>query len=117
MSVNNIIINDSFETGSFPPWIPFNATITREFSHTGYFATRLVGGAINSFIYQIVPITAGQRYQLFVSLSKVGLLPSPQVSLSIPYYDANFNFIGYELIEVIDFDRIGNAETEDWLEI
>ncbi|MFZ7102488.1 MAG: NTTRR-F1 domain, partial [Peptococcaceae bacterium] len=117
MSLDNLIINGSFETNSFPPWVSQNATITRDFSHSGYFAVRLAGGILNSYIHQIVPVNAGEKYEFLVSLAKVGLLPSPQVSLSIPFYDANFNFVGYELITVIDTDRIGKVEEDDWLEV
>lgn len=98
MSINDLMINVGFETGSFPPWIPFNALITSLYTQSEFNAARLTGGTVNSYIYQIVPINPGESYEFIVSLSKVGAAQSPPVSLSIPYYDAGFNFIGYRLI-------------------
>jgi hypothetical protein len=87
-----------FETGIFSPWIPSSATITSQFSHSVSFAVRLLGGNVNSFIFQYVEANPTERFEFLVSLAKVGPLTSPPVSLSVAYYNASFGFLGYGLI-------------------
>ncbi|OEH86531.1 hypothetical protein BHU72_13040 [Desulfuribacillus stibiiarsenatis] len=59
MSFNELIVNGGFETGGLAPWVGLNAAITSQDSHSGFFAARLTGGAVNSYIFQTVPVTAG----------------------------------------------------------
>ena len=37
MTIQNLIINGSFETGTLSPWIVTNTTITNQYSHSGFF--------------------------------------------------------------------------------
>ncbi|HDR5039316.1 TPA: NTTRR-F1 domain, partial [Bacillus anthracis] len=117
MSINELIVNGSFESGSFFPWVPINATITSEFSHSGFFAARLTGGTVNSYIFQTVPIDSGENFKFIVSLAKIGTLPSPPVTISVSYYDEGFNFIEYGLITNIPANRIPSLNGLDWLEV
>ncbi|MCH1627610.1 NTTRR-F1 domain [Fredinandcohnia quinoae] len=72
MSLNDLIINGDFETGSLSPWIVFNAIPTISFSHSGIYSALLPGGDLNSFIAQFVPATPGQSFGIIVSLAKIG---------------------------------------------
>lgn len=88
MSIENRVINGGFETGTFSPWVPSNATITSQFSHSGSFAARLFGGNVNSFIFQYVDANPTERFEFLVSLAKVGpLTVSPQIK-KVPYCSA-----------------------------
>ncbi|MUG72736.1 NTTRR-F1 domain [Paenibacillus validus] len=117
MSITNIIVNGGFETGSLLPWINFNATITTDFSHSGFYAARLLGGDLNSFITQFVPATPGESYEFLVSLAKVGTAPSPPISLTVAFYNDSFTFLGYGLITTIQTDRLPDVNDDTWLEI
>ena len=70
MSFNELIVNGSFETGTFAPWTPSNATITSLFSHSGFFAAQLAGGATNAFIFQFDPILLTKCPGLVLTVSK-----------------------------------------------
>nr|WP_307439613.1 NTTRR-F1 domain [Bacillus sp. V2I10] len=109
-------MNGGFETGTFSPWVASNATITNQFSHSGSFAARLLGGNINSFIFQYVEANPTERFEFLGSLAKVGTLTSPPVSLTVAYYDSSFGFLGYGLITNIPSSRLPNVEDETWLE-
>lgn len=37
MTIQNLIVNGSFETGTLSPWVGMNATITSQYSHSGFF--------------------------------------------------------------------------------
>lgn len=68
MSIENRVINGGFETGTFSPWVASNATITSQFSHSGSFVARLLGGNVNSFIFQYVEANPTERFEFLVSL-------------------------------------------------
>ena len=42
MTIQNLIINGGFETGTLSPWTGVNATITNQYSHSGFFSARLL---------------------------------------------------------------------------
>lgn len=117
MTIENRVINGGFETGTFSPWAATNATITNQFSHSGSFAARLLGGNVNSFVFQFVEANPTKRFEFLVSLAKVGPLTSPPVSLSVAFYNASFGFLGYGLITNIPSSRLPNVENETWLEV
>ncbi|MCU4666861.1 NTTRR-F1 domain, partial [Bacillus paralicheniformis] len=72
MSIQNLVVNGSFENGALPPWVGQNATVTTQFSHSGFWSARLLGGAVTSFIAQFVPVDAGEGLEFLVSLAKEG---------------------------------------------
>ncbi len=37
MTIQNLITNGGFETGTLSPWSGVNATITNQYSHSGFF--------------------------------------------------------------------------------
>ncbi|WP_425463724.1 NTTRR-F1 domain [Metabacillus indicus] len=117
MTIVNRITNSSFESGNFGSWVPFNAEITREFSHSGYFAARLTGDFQNGYVFQIVEANPGERYELKVSLARTGVEFSAPITLSVAFYDDEFTFIEYGLITVIDQERIPFIRNEGWQEI
>lgn len=118
MTLNNNVVNGGFETGSLVPWLSLNASINSANSHSGFFRAQLNGGGLNSFIVQLVPITAGDNLELLFSLAKLGALPNPIVSTSVSYYDALFNFLGTGLIVNNISSRLPDAATDDtWLEV
>ena len=43
MSIQNLVVNGSFENGALPPWVGQNATVTTQFSHSGFWSARLLG--------------------------------------------------------------------------
>ena len=117
MSFNELIVNGSFETGTFPPFVPFNAIITSQFSHSGFLAALLLGATSEAFISQTVPVTAGESFEFQVSLAKVGTTPNSQVSVVISYFDAAFNFLGLGLSLNVPANRLPNVNDNTWLEI
>lgn len=117
MSLNNLVVNSSFETGSLSPWIGFNASITSAYAHTGFFSVLLQGDNINAYIYQFVPVTSGDRYELLTSIAKVGVGTAPAVTIQLLYYDASFNFLGYGIIESININSVPDVTINNtWLE-
>jgi hypothetical protein len=78
LSIQNIVINGRFETGTIAPWVSMNAVVTSQYAHSDFYSVRLQGGNIVSYIAQIVPVNPGS-YEFFVSLAKVSSLPSPPV--------------------------------------
>src|SRR4051812_45296070 len=97
MSIQNLIINGGFETGTLVPWTSSNTTVTNLFSHSGTFSARLQGGPITSYIAQFVPVTPGVSYELLISLAKVGVQPAAPVVIQVFYFDNLFNLLGQGL--------------------
>ncbi|WP_089283844.1 NTTRR-F1 domain [Anaerovirgula multivorans] len=117
MSFNELIINGGFETGAFPPWIASNVTITNLLSHSGFFSAQFASGNINAFISQFVPVNPGERYEFLASLGKIGPTPNPLVSISIAFFDEDFNFLGTGLIISFPMDFLPNVNERDWIEV
>ena len=112
--VTNRITNTSFEADTLSPWVSLNGTIINNESHSGFRAVQLSGGMTNSFVYQTVPVSPGESFELIVSLAKVGDMPAPPMTLAINYYDNAFNFMDYGIITHVDVDRIPNVENCLW---
>jgi hypothetical protein len=117
MTIQNLIVNGSFETGTLAPWVSANTTITNLFSHSGTFSARLQGGPITSYIAQFVSVTPGDSFEFLISLAKVGVLPAAPVVLQVFYFDSLFNLLGQGLFTNVPINRIPNAEDSTWLEI
>jgi len=117
MTVQNLIINGGFETGTLSPWAGINATISMQYSHSGFFSTRLQGGNTVSYIAQIVPINPGEGFEFLVSLAKVGLAPAAPVIIQVIYLDNLSISTGNGFFTNIPVDRIPNANNDTWLEI
>ncbi|PTY75922.1 hypothetical protein B5V88_13475, partial [Heyndrickxia sporothermodurans] len=118
MAIRDLIVNGDFESGTLSPWIILNASTTVTFSHSGYFSAQLFGGDLNSFIGQFVPASAGQSFELIVSLSKIGVNPSPPVTIQVTYFDSLFNFLGFGKLTNIATERVPNVENNvTWLEV
>lgn len=117
MSFNELIVNGSFETGDFAPWIQSGSAITSQFSHSGFLASQLTGGTADAFILQFVPVKPMERFEFLVSLAKIGMAPSPLVSITILYYDAAFNFLELGLTVKIPTGHLPNVNDNNWVEI
>ena len=117
MTIQNLIVNGSFETGVLSPWVGMNATITSQYSHSGFFSARLQGGNVVSFIAQTVPVNVGEGFEFLVSLAKVGFAPAAPVQIQVIYLDSMSNLLGNGLFTNIPADRIPTADNDTWLEI
>lgn len=117
MSIQNSVVNGSFEAGSLSPWAGQNAAVTTQFSHSGFWSATLLGGATVSFIAQFVPVDEGEGLEFLVSLAKSGILPSPQVQIQVSYFDSMFNFLGQGLFINIPFNRLPVVQNNAWLEV
>ncbi|WP_328128589.1 NTTRR-F1 domain, partial [Priestia megaterium] len=56
MSIQNLIINGGFETGTLTSWSSANTTVTSQFSHSGSFSARFQSSPFTSYIGQFVPL-------------------------------------------------------------
>lgn len=117
MTIQNLIVNGSFETGALPPWVGMNATITSQYSHSGTFSARLQGGNVVSFVAQTVSVEEGEGFEFLVSLAKVGFTPAAPVQIQVIYLDSMSNPLGNGLFVNILVDRIPTADNDTWLEI
>ncbi|WP_313894937.1 NTTRR-F1 domain [Psychrobacillus sp.] len=117
MTIQNLVINGDFETGTLSPWISDNATITNQYSHSGFFSARLQGGNVVSFIAQTVSVNEGEGFELLVSLAKVGFSPAAPVQIQVIYLDSMDNSLGNGIFVNVPVDRIPTADNDTWLEI
>ncbi|MCY8434002.1 NTTRR-F1 domain, partial [Bacillus haynesii] len=117
MSIQNAVMNGGFETGTFSPWVGVNASVTSQFSHSGFFSARFLGGTVTSYIAQFVPARAGEGSEFLVSLAREGFLPAPSVTIQVTYFDSQFNFLEYGLFAIVPSSRIPAAENGTWLEV
>ena len=112
-----LLLTGGCETGNLAPWISLNSTINHTISHSGYYSVSLAGGTLNSYFYQIVPISPNQEFEFIVSIAKLNALISPAVVLSVAYYNSAFSFLGYGLIVNIPSGNITDNSIADWTEI
>lgn len=115
MPFRNLVVNGDFESGVLAPWSSLNASVDSTTSHTGLFSARLQGGNVTAYLSQFVPATPGAACELLVSLSDTGALPSPFVSVSVGYYDAEFRFLGHGLIHSFYSNRLPDCPDSTWL--
>lgn len=107
-------LNPSFETGSLAPWVGFNAAVTPNDAHQGFFKAELAGQGLNSFIYQFIPVNPGDNGQLILSLAKDVEDTSPPVSVTVQYYDEGSTFLGYGLLQNIATDGLPVVAGQAW---
>ncbi|WP_454871121.1 NTTRR-F1 domain [Priestia megaterium] len=117
MSIQNLIINGSFETGTLTPWTSANTTVTNQFSHSGSFSARFQSSPFTSYIGQFVPLNPGESMEVLASFAKVGTAPSTPVFIQVTFYDSLSNFLGAGLGTTIPVDHIPTADNDTWLEI
>lgn len=117
MSIQNLIINGSFETGALTPWSSANTTVTNQFSHSGSFSARFQNSPFTSSIGQFVPLNPGESMEVLASFAKDGAAPSTPVFIHVTFYDSLSNFLGLGLTTYIPRDRIPTADNDTWLEI
>ncbi|EMS69078.1 NTTRR-F1 domain, partial [Ruminiclostridium cellobioparum] len=91
-----LIVNGGFETGSFPPWLVDNASITSLYKHSGNFSALMQSGI--SVIYQIVDGDFSQSANFSAFLGRIGPLPNPLTTITISYFNSSFSFLGLGLI-------------------
>jgi hypothetical protein len=115
MSLNNLVVNGDFASGSLLPWLSLNAQITGVNSHSGLYSARLQGGNASAYLIQYLSVTPGEKYELLLSLAKAGAAQSPPVNISISYYDDSNNFLGYGLNENVYVNRLPNGTTAEWI--
>lgn len=114
----DFVDNHGFESGDIFPWTGSNANIEKaDHSHAGFFSARLAGGEINSFLQQSFTLSPGFSFEFFISLAKVGIAPSPPISITVGYYDASTNFLGYGINKFIPANRLPDNNLRKWYEI
>ncbi|MDF2987373.1 MAG: collagen triple helix repeat protein, partial [Eubacterium sp.] len=114
MAIEELIVNGGFETGSFPPWLVDNASITSLYKHSGVYKARLLSGI--SVIYQIVNGDFSESCNFHAYLGKVGPLPNPLTTITIAYYGAAFNFLGLGLTISIPPNSLPDVTGGNWQE-
>ncbi|MES9769602.1 NTTRR-F1 domain, partial [Priestia megaterium] len=117
MSIQNLIINGGFETGTLTPWTSANTTVTSQFSHSGSLSARFQSSPFTSYIGQFVPLNPGESMEVLASFAKVGTAPSTPVFIQVTFYDSLSNFLGPGLGTTILGGRIPTADNNTWLEI
>ncbi|WP_412762099.1 NTTRR-F1 domain, partial [Priestia endophytica] len=117
MSIQNLIVNGGFETGTLSPWFFSNAIVTNQFSHSNFYSARLQGGDTVSYIGQLVPVNPGDTFELLVSLAKVGLDQAAPIQIQVVYLNDLSNSLGNGLFINIPVNRIPTADNNTWLEI
>jgi hypothetical protein len=117
MSINNVITNSSFETGTLAGWNFLNTTVIPGKAHLGDFAAHFSSGAVQAYISQIVPAQEASQFELFVSFANSITQNSPTIELEVLFLDSNDAVIGIGLSEVIAFNSIPFIGDDTWLEI
>ncbi len=107
-----LIVNGGFETGSFPPWLVDNASITSLYRHSGNFSALLQSGI--SVIYQIVQGDFSSSSSFSAYLGKIGALPNPLTTITISYFNASFSFLGLGLVISIPPNTLPDASLGNW---
>ncbi|WP_142936471.1 NTTRR-F1 domain, partial [Priestia endophytica] len=116
MSIQNLIINGGFETGTLAPWITSNTVITSKYSHSGFYSARLQGGATFSYISQFVPIEPGESLEILASLATVGQASAISITIQVFYYGSQLNLLENGLLITVPGNQIPNVENRMWLE-
>ncbi|SET77047.1 hypothetical protein SAMN05216389_12640, partial [Oceanobacillus limi] len=117
MTINNLIVNGSFETGDFTGWEVINADIISEFAHSGNYSARLANSTVAASLSQIVPAEPGEAYELLVSLSKSNLQQSPTILLQVLFLDDANNVVAVGLETEIEYGSIPVILDDTWLEV
>ncbi|MGK9183779.1 NTTRR-F1 domain [Priestia filamentosa] len=117
MAIQNLIVNEGFETGTLSSWFFSNATVTSQFSHSNFYSARLQGGNIVSYIGQLIPVNPGDTFELLVSLAKVGFAQAAPIQIQVIYLNSLSNSLGNGLFTNIPVNRIPTGDNRTWLEI
>ncbi|PEL93853.1 hypothetical protein CN602_29545, partial [Bacillus cereus] len=108
----NLIINGSFETGAFPPWLANHAFVTNQFAHTGSFSAELEVGD-HPYILQTFAVNAGDTLNVSLFLAKNGIGFIDDVLIQVVFYDVNFTFLSVGLAVTVLGSSIPNA-SQSW---
>ncbi|WP_372486488.1 NTTRR-F1 domain [Brevibacillus laterosporus] len=114
MPFGNKIVNGNFETGSLIPWSSSNVAISNLQSHTGSYSALLFGNAANSFLFQAVPVTVGDSFEFFLSIAKIGNLPSPQVDIALIYLNAASTPISIGMSIILPTGHLPDNLNNNW---
>ncbi|TSB46075.1 NTTRR-F1 domain, partial [Alkalicoccobacillus porphyridii] len=114
--VINRIVNSGFETGVLTPWTTVNGSITSIYSHTGFFSVQLPG-VTGASLSQSVVVTEGESFEVLVSLAKTSALPSPQVTLTVEFFDGGGVSLGTGLLVDVTSDGLPEVTASTWLSV
>ncbi|MBG9789037.1 collagen like protein [Brevibacillus laterosporus] len=117
MPFSNKVVNGDFETGTLFPWSFTNVSITNLQSHTGFFSALLFGDTANSLLFQAIPVTPGDSFELFLSIAKLGNLVSPQVNIALLYLDVATIPVGIGLNLTIPVGHLPDNTANIWTTI
>jgi hypothetical protein len=117
VSIQNVLINGGFETGSIVPWNASNTVITSQFSHTGAYSARLQGGAVTSYISQYFLAAPGNGIEFLASFAKVGANPSIPIVVQIYFLSSSYVVLSLGLNFNVPTNRIPNINDATWLEV
>lgn len=96
----NRMNNGSFETG-LTGWTAQNVVIASTPALSGFAAARLQGGANNARLVQSITADPGDTFQLKLSVARDSTGTTPIVAVSIAYFNADNEVIGFGLVENI----------------
>ncbi|WP_082232927.1 NTTRR-F1 domain [Halobacillus massiliensis] len=115
MTIINRISNGGFETGILAPWITLNASATSTSSHTGTSSALLSPPSSTAILYQVFSVSEGENFEFLASLARTNGNPSPQLLITLTYYNENFNPLATGLTINIPGDRL--SAVGEWLEV
>ncbi|WP_216638991.1 NTTRR-F1 domain, partial [Paenibacillus sp. FJAT-26967] len=110
----NLITNGDFETGNPSPWAVYASSVVNSVQKSGQYAMQLTGGLVGAGILQASVAEPGASYSVSASFAKQSGLVSPQVNLSVIYYDASYTFISLGYSEVILSGTLPDASEGNW---
>ncbi|WP_082234619.1 NTTRR-F1 domain [Halobacillus massiliensis] len=115
MTIINRITNGGFETGTLAPWMSLNASVTSAASHTGTSSALLSPASSTALLYQTFSISEGENFEFLASLARTNRNPSPQLLITLTYYNENLNPLATGLTINIPWDRL--SAVGEWLEV
>ncbi|SEG65321.1 NTTRR-F1 domain, partial [Paenibacillus sp. UNC499MF] len=111
---NNLIQNGSFELGTMESWGAYNAVATSTNPKVGAYACLMTGGTVGAGIVQAVFALPGESYSLSASFAKTGSGTSPQVNVTLAYYDSSYLFISNGIARTIQQGTLPDVSTGSW---
>jgi len=117
MSVNNLVIDGSFEEGEWLHWTTNNAIITSEYVSTGTYSALLPRNTVDCFLVQKIPVRPGVKYELCFKAAIVASEANFPLTVRFKYFDQSNLFLKDGLISMIEYQQLPNVTNEKWLQV